>query len=268
MLTREAALITGASSGIGAMYADRLARRGLDLILVARDRARLDDVATRLQSEHGVTAHVLRADLTDPDDLRRVEDRLRTDSSVRWLINNAGATLPSAVLGTDLDRMDTIIRLNVTAVTHLASVAATAFVARGGGTIVNVSSSVVPAPELYRGIYGGTKAYVMNFSLSLQAEVAEHGVRVQVIVPGTTRTEIFKRAGKDIARFDPAIVMEVEDLVDAALAGLDQGEVVTIPSLPDRAEWEALTAARLRMAPNLSRRHPAERYRATEKPRA
>jgi short-subunit dehydrogenase len=168
----------------------------------------------------------------------------------------------SAIVGTPVDAIDDLLALNVVAVTNLATAAADAFVRRGAGTIVNVSSMVVVAPENYRGIYGATKAYVLNLSLSLHAEVAGRGVRVQVLVPGTVRTEIFARAGKDISTMDPANIMEPGDLVDAAIAGLDRGEVVTIPSLEHDEWWDDLTAARHRLLPELSRDRPARRYSA------
>jgi short-subunit dehydrogenase len=254
------ALVTGGSSGIGAAYADRLAQRGYALVLVARNEQRLENVAGRLRGEYGVPVDVLPADLTDRTGLARVEARLDGDERIAMLVNNAGATMRSAVVGTPLDQLDGLIALNLVAVTHLATVAAGAFVRRGGGTIVNVSSMVVVAPETYRGIYGATKAFVLNFSLTLHGEVAERGVRVQVLVPGTVRTEIFARAGKDISTIDPGSIMEPRDLVDAALAGLDRGEIVTIPSLQRAQSWDELTAARLALLPELSRDRPAERY--------
>jgi len=193
-----------------------------------------------------------------------VEDRLRTDPSIDILVNAAGATMRSAVVGTPLEAMDSLIELNVVALTHLSSVAADSFVKRRLGTIVNLSSGVVATPEKYRGIYGATKAYVLNFSISLSAEVQANGVQVQVVVPHATRTEIFQRAGKDIGSFESASIMEPEDLVDAALTGLDRGEVVTIPSLPDAGIWDALTSARMRLGAHLAHGQPADRYRSNE----
>jgi uncharacterized protein len=257
-----AVLITGASSGIGAVYADRLAKRGHDLILVARDRARLDARAARLRSTYGVAVDVLVADLVDRAGVAKVEQRLRDDARIAMFVNNAGMSTPPGTIGADLDRVEQMLSLNVVAATRLASAAATAFAARGRGTIVNIASVLALAPELFNGMYSGTKAYVLNLSLSMQAELAPHGVRVQVVLPGATRTEIWEKSGADISKFPPSMVMEVDEMVDASLAGLDSGEQVTIPALPDLADWDAFTAARLKLQPNLSRDRAAPRYAA------
>jgi short-subunit dehydrogenase len=254
------ALITGASSGIGATYADRLARRGYDLILVARDAPRLEQLAARLQADTGITSEVFRADLTEEADLARVEQRLRSHPTMTMLVNNAGVAVGGPLAGGDLDRLEAMIDLNVVAVTRLASAAATNFVARGAGILINLSSVLALAPEQFNAVYSGTKAYVLNLSLSLHQELSPSGVQVQVVLPGATRTAIWERAGIDVASLPASMLMEVEEMVDAALVGLDRHELVTIPSLPDSADWEAFTAARLHLGPNLSREHAADRY--------
>ncbi len=258
--TKGVALITGASAGIGATYADRLARRGHDLLLVARDGQRLEKLAAHLRAEAGVAVEVLVADLTVRDDLLAVERRLREDGAITFLVNNAGIGPNGPLLGADVDYLDRMIQLNVTALNRLTIAAASTFVPRGRGTIVNLASVVALVPEIFNGTYGGTKAFVLALTQSLQHEVGDRGVRVQAVLPGLTRTEIFERAGMDIDKLDPTMVMEVGDLVDAALAGLDQGELVTIPSLPDPAAWHAAVAARMSLAPNLSKSRPAARY--------
>ena len=259
-----AALITGASSGIGAVYADRLARRGHDLILVARDARRLDAVAARLRAEAGVRVDVLKADLTVKSDLLAVERRLREDDSIDVLVNNAGIAAVGALVSADPDQLDAMLDLNIGAVTRLAVAAASVFAARRRGTIINLSSVTTLIPERFNGAYSGSKAYVLNLSQALCQELAERGVRVQAVLPGATRTEIWARAGVDIDQLDPAMVMGVDEMVDAALAGLDAGELVTIPALPDAADWQAFTDARLKLAPNLSRDRAAARYKALE----
>jgi uncharacterized protein len=256
------ALITGASSGIGAVYADRLARRGHDLVLVARDQQRLETLAQRLRSEAGVKVDVLKADLGQKGDVQKVEQRLRTDPAISLLVNNAGIGPAGPLVGADIEQLDQMIAVNITAVNRLAVAAATVFAARGHGTIINIASVVALVPEIFNGTYSGTKAFVLNLTQALHGEVAKSGVRLQAVLPGLTRTEIFERVGIDMAKFDPKMVMEVGDLVDAALTGLDMGELVTIPSLPDIADWNAASAARLALGPNLSKDKPAARYRS------
>lgn len=254
------ALITGASSGIGALYADRLARRGYDLILVARNRDRLDSLAARLESQTVTMVETVVADLNDADDLRRVENVLRTDSSICMLVNNAGSGLYAPTLESDVDTMQRMISLNVTALMRLSHAAASGFVERRDGAIINIASVVALAPELLNAVYGGTKAFVLAFSQSLKKELADTGVRMQVVLPGATATEFWGNAGKPVTELPPQIVMSVEDLVDAALAGFDLGEFVTIPSLPNVSDWQTLEAARLALHPNLSHARPALRY--------
>jgi hypothetical protein len=258
--SKGTALITGASTGIGAVYADRLAKRGYDLILVARSQDKLNDVARQVQSATHRKVEVLQADLTVPADVKRVAGRLATDTSITALVNNAGVAAAGKLLDSDPDYLDQMIQLNVTALTRLARAAAPAFVARANGLIINIGSIVALAPELLNGTYSGTKAYVQNFSTSLKNELAGKGVTVQVVLPGATATPLWDKAGLPIHNLPAEIVMNTEDMVDASLAGLDQGEFATIPSLPDAADFEAYENARLALAPNLSWKTPAVRY--------
>ena len=257
------ALITGASSGIGAIYADRLARRGHDLILVARNGERLGALAQRLSAETGRTVTPLVADLADKDDLREVEEVLRADPRITLLVNNAGLGSAIPLLQADVDAMESMIELNVTALTRLTYAAVPGFVVRGGGSVINVASIVAVAPELLNGVYGGSKAFVLAFSQQLRHELAGKGIRVQAVLPGATATEFWDIAGRPIASMPHELqqrVMRAEDLVDAALAGFDQGEFVTIPALPEAADWDAVETARRALFPNLSRAIPATRY--------
>jgi short-subunit dehydrogenase len=255
------AVVTGASAGIGAIYADRLARRGHDLILVARSQARLDDVARRVAGATGRTVKTVAADLNDRADLKRVETLLGSDPGITMLVNNAGVGAIEPLLQSNADAMEAMIDLNVTALTRLTYAAAPAFVRRGGGTIINVSSVVAIAPERLNGVYGGTKAFVLALSLSLHKELADKSVRIQAVLPGATATNFWDAAGGSLEQLPSNIVMQSGDLVDAALAGLDQGELVTIPSLPDAADWDAYEAARQRLVPNLSLSLVPARYR-------
>jgi short-subunit dehydrogenase len=260
--TRGFALVTGASSGIGAIYADRLARRGYDLFLVARSRDRLEVLAKRLSTETGRTVETVAADLNNKADLGKVETLLRTDARITALVNNAGFGGVAPLLQSDVERMDDMIALNVTALTRLTYAAVPGLVARGGGTIINIASIVGVAPEILNGVYGGTKAFVLAFSQSLHKELADKHVRVQAVLPGATATDFWELAGQPVEHLPGQIVMRADDMVDAALAGLDLGELVTIPSLPEVADWQAYEAARQKLMPNLSRNTPAARYRA------
>jgi hypothetical protein len=261
--TKGTALVTGASTGIGAIYADRLARRGYDLILVARDAKRLAGLAENLARETGRNIDVVPADLTAKADLRRIEERLRADTSITMLVNNAGVGASAAMIDSDPDSLESMIQLNVVALTRLTSAVAPGFVARRNGIVINISSIVALAPELLNGTYSGTKAYVLNLTQSLHHELGAHGVQVQAVLPGATSTEFWDHAGRPISTVPEAWVMSAAEMVDAALAGLDQHELVTIPSLPDAADWQKANDARLALGPNLSRSQAAGRYKVT-----
>lgn len=255
------ALITGASSGIGATYAERLARRGYDLLLVARDLQRLEALGARLAQENGVKVEVLRADLTDRADLRIVEQRLRSDAAISLLVNNAGVAMNGTLAEADLDKVEQLIQLNVLALTHLSAAAAANFGAVGRGAIINLASVVALVPEMFNAVYSASKAYVLSLTQTLHGELGKSGVQVQAVLPGVTRTEIWERSGMDATQLPPEMIMEVGEMVDASLAGFDQGELVTIPSLPDAADWQALVGARAKLGPNLSRNSAAARYK-------
>jgi len=254
------ALITGSSSGIGAVYADRLAKRGYDLIVVARNQERLNALADRLNSETGRSVEVVVADLNQKADLAEVESILRKDARVTLLVNNAGVGSVAPLVDADIDKMEDMIALNITALTRLTYAAVPSFVRRGRGTIINIASIVGIAPEMLNGVYGGTKAYVIGFTHSLQHELSGKGIRVQAVLPGATATEFWDVAGYSHQNFPKDFVMSAEDLVDAALIGLDQGEVVTIPPLQDGEEWNNWEAQRRAMSGHLSTIKPAPRY--------
>jgi uncharacterized protein len=254
------ALVTGASAGIGARYVQHLAERGYDIIMVARNRERMESLAKRLADETGRRFDVVEADLSAPADVRRVADILRTNSSITMLVNNAGVGAVTPLLDSDADAMEAMIDINVTALTRLTMAVAPAFVARGGGTIINIASIVAVAPALLNGVYGGTKAFVLAYSQSLQHELADKGVRVQAVLPGAISTEFWEIAGTSVESLPQGITMTADNLVKTALAGLDQGEFVTIPSLPDAADWQQFDDARNALAPNLSHEKPAARF--------
>lgn len=254
------AVITGASSGIGAVYADRLAKRGYDLILVARDTVRLNALSSKLQLQSGRKVEIITADLTDKSDLRMLEEVIRHDANIKLLLNNAGTAAVTPLVDSNMDKIESMIQLNITALTRLAAAAAGNFVLQGGGTIINIASIVALAPDMLNGSYSGSKAYVLNLSESMHHELSGKGLRIQAVLPGATHTELWDRAGFAVSNLPEEIVMSAEEMVDAALVGLDQGEVITIPSLPDAKDWDQYAAARLHLRPNLSLNHPAKRY--------
>lgn len=257
---RNTVLITGASTGIGATYADRFARRGHGLVLVARNQERLESVASRLRTDTGVSIDIVRADVTDTHDLAAIETRLRDDARIGILINNAGGGLPGGFLQQSPDDVARLIALNTTAVTRLASAVVPRFAAAATGAIVNISSVVGLAPEFGMSVYGATKAFVAYLSQGLSLELGPRGVYVQAVLPAATRTELWDHAGIDVNTLTG--VMEVGDLVDAALVGFDRREAVTIPPLHDVAQWDAHQAARQAMLPGIAQSQPAERYLA------
>ena len=256
------ALVTGASSGIGALYAEKLAQQGYDLILVARNRERLNALASVISTRSGRAVEVLAADLGDRASLARVEEQLRQDASITLLVNNAGIGTHTPLLQSDVEQMTRMVDLNVTAPMRLTYAAVPGFVARGRGAIINIASVVALAPEVLNGVYGGSKAFVLAFSQSLQHELAGTGVQVQAVLPGATATDFWAIGGLPVETLDQRIVMRAEDLVDAALLGFARGEKVTIPSLHASEEWDAFEAARLTMAGHLSSNTVAQRYAA------
>jgi short-subunit dehydrogenase len=258
--SKGTAFITGASRGIGAVYADRLARRGYDLILVARTEARIKALSARLTSETGRSVTALSADLNDKADLAKLETTLRDDQSITMLVNNAGVATVAQLLDADVEKMDAMIALNITALTRLTYAAAPRFVARGAGTIINIASVVGISPETVNGVYGATKAFVIALSHSLQHELADKGIRIQAVLPGATATDLWEIAGLPWQKLPPSIVMSPEDMVDAALMGLDQGELVTIPGLLDGDEWTRFEGARRALSQRFGNAAPAPRY--------
>jgi hypothetical protein len=227
--TQGTAVVTDAASGIGAIYADRLARRGYDLVLVARNCERLDDVARRpTTDETGRTVKVVAADLAEKMDLGRIEALLRSDLSISLLVNSASVGVSGPLAEFDVDKMEDMIALNVRALTRLTSAAVPGFVSRGGGTIINIASGVI-APGFLNGVYAGTKAFVLALSLSLHEQLSDKNIRVQ----------FWEIAGHPIEHLPRQIVMQAGDMIDAALAGLDYDELAILSPLPDAADWQA-----------------------------
>ena len=255
MTARRTALVTGASSGIGLAFAERLAADGYDAVLVARDRERLEALAARLRTASGVQAEVLVADLSDPASRRRVEERLGEGAPVDLLVNNAGYATPGEFVDTPPGVLAANLEVNVGAVLALTRAALPGMQRRGSGAIVNVSSIAGFLPG--RGsVYGAGKAYVTTLSQSLALSAAPHGVRVMALCPGYTKTEFHQRIGQE--RSGPAwLWMDADRVVDDALADLARGRVLSIPG----AVYKGIYAATRVVPPSLVRRLAARSAR-------
>ncbi|MDZ7321499.1 SDR family oxidoreductase [Kosakonia sacchari] len=254
------ALITGASSGIGAIYADRLAARGYDLLLVARRGDRLNTLADDLQHRHGVKISTLVADLSTAEGIQQVEAVLRDDTTISLLVNNAGAANLAPILSSSADQHEAINTLNTTALMRLTLAVLPRFVENNQGTIINIASVVAFHARAGSAVYSATKAWVLNFTRGLQEEFAGSNVRIQAVLPAATATEIWGHSGITLDALPEGSVMTSEDLVDAALAGLDQGELVTVPPVEDLQLWDNWEAARLALFSASRNGKPASRY--------
>lgn len=258
----KTAVVTGASSGIGAVYAQRLAARGYDLVLVARRADRLAALAEQLIKAHGVDVRVLAADLEKDADVARVETLLKEDSSVAMLVNNAGLARLRPLLETSADDAHSQVALNITALTRLTQAVLPAFIARDAGTIINVASVLAVHSLPISAVYSGSKAYVLAFTRGLQDELAKTGVTVQLALPASTATEIWSEevSGIPLSALRKESIMSAEDMVDAALTGLDNGETITWPSVADEGLWTAYDAARSSLFAATQTGLPAPRY--------
>lgn len=256
------AIVTGASQGIGAVYARKLAERGYDVVLAARNAQRLREQAAAIRETTGRKVEVLALDLSVTADVAVLAERLDSDRSISILVNNAGMTLPGGLLANDADAVRRLIALNITAPTLLAQAAAKAFAARGRGAIVNISSVTAFLPERFDGPYSGSKSYILNLTLSLASKGKDSGVKFQAVLPGPTNTDMWARSSVPASVIPPERIMEPEDLVEAALIGLDRGEIVTAPTISDESVWQAYEAARHALGPHLAAGKSAPRYRA------
>ena len=258
--TRKVAAITGASSGIGSVYADRFAARGYDLILIARRGERLAALSGQLSAVYGVEVEVISADLTKEADLVRVAGSLTDSAALRVVVNNAGNSRLAPLADTSAAESASMIALNIVALTRLTEAVLPSFLSQKDGLIINIASVLSLHALPTSAIYSGTKGYVLNFSRGLQQELAGTGVRLQVVLPGTTATELWDLSGVPLASLNKAKIMSAEDMVDAALAGLDNHEDVTLPSVADASLWDAYDAARSKLFLATQTGKPAPRY--------
>lgn len=261
MSSSTTALITGASSGIGRVYAQRLADRGHDLVLVARRADRLETLAAELKSAHSVEVRIVPADLTAEADLVRIEQLLASDA-IDILINNAGTgPVASTADLSDADAISTLA-LNVAALMRLTRAALPGMRSRKSGTIVNIGSVLAFHAMPVTTLYSATKAFVLTYSSGIQQEVQADGILVQAVLPAGTVTDFYETAGVSITDFDPAVFMTAEQLVDAALAGMDRREEVTLPSVHDETLWTTYDTARAQLFGGTQNGSPAPRYLA------
>ena len=258
--SKGTAVITGASGGIGAVYADRFAKRGYDVLLIARDGKRLGDVAKRLSEQYGAKTATVVADLTDRSALLRLEAQLQSDKNVSVLVNNAGFGGTKSLVDSSVDELENMIFLNVTALTRLTAAVLPNLIAKKAGAVINIASVVAVNPDALNGTYSGSKAYVLNFTQSLFKTLKDTGVQVQAVLPGATRTDFWDRAGLPVHNLPEKNVMSAEACVDAALAAFDEKELVTIPALPDVEVWNRYEQSRLALYPFLSSKEAAKRY--------
>ncbi|MCB5185009.1 SDR family oxidoreductase [Methylobacillus gramineus] len=241
---RKIAVITGASSGIGAVYADRFAKRGYDLVLVARRAERLKALAETISKTHGVSVEPFVADLATDEGQASVAQVLATNPAVSVLVNNAGSARLAPIIGSPLEDSLSQIALNITALTRLTHAALPGMKARNEGLIINIASALSLHSLPISSVYSGTKAFVLNFSRGLQQEVADTSVKIQVVLPAATATELWDQSGVPLAALNPETVMATDAMVDAALIALDKGESITLPSVADAELIERFETAR------------------------
>lgn len=265
--TRPCALVTGASSGIGAAFAERLANDGYDMIIVARRQDRLEELAVELHQRHTANVEVLAADLTKSESLRIVEKRIADEPALEMLVNNAGFGGYMPFVELDPDKAEELINLKVLAVTRLTRAALPGMLARGRGAIINVSSRLAFSAPLgsaqlpKRAVYAGANAYINSFSQLVQSELEGTGVQVQALCPGVVATEFHSHVGADTSRFPLSIVMQAEDLVDASLKGLKLGEVICVPAMEDTNLLAQIQEGQKRFFENTRGGTPAARYK-------
>jgi uncharacterized protein len=227
-VARPTALVTGASSGIGAAFARRLAADGYGLVLVARGADRLEETAHRLGTEHGVPIEVLVSDLATDEGRERVADRL-SDPGVDMLVNNAGMSLNTSFLRSTPEREAQLLSLNVHAVMRLTLAALPGMVERRRGEIVNVSSVSGFGAAMPGSTYPASKAWVTNFSESVGLSVAPFGVRVMALCPGYVRTEFHRRAGINMSKTPEWLWLDADELIRDAMRDLRRGRLVSVP---------------------------------------
>jgi short-subunit dehydrogenase len=254
------AVITGASAGIGKVFAERLGKRGYDLILIARRLDKLNSLSAKLQEEYGVSVQTIPADLANSTQLRDVEDMIAADERVSLLLNNAGTATLGAFVDSTAEDISAMIDLNIVALTRLTHAVLPGFKRRDRGSIINIGSVLGLNSLPVSSIYSGTKGYVLNFTRGIQQEFAGTNVRVQLVLPGAIATDLWDISGIPLSQLDPATVITAENAVDATLAGFDRGESLTFPSLNDLKLFANYDSARASLFAATLTGQPANRY--------
>ncbi|WP_050419728.1 SDR family NAD(P)-dependent oxidoreductase [Bradyrhizobium tropiciagri] len=255
------AVVTGASSGIGVAYAEQLARRGHDLVLVARRKDRLDALAARLSKVASRKVEVLVTDLAKPEGIRSVETLLSERDDIDLLVNNAGLGALGPAAAANADAVESLVLVNVLALTRLSLAAVRNFQKRNRGTLINIASVIALGPAPGAAAYSGSKAYVLNFSRSLEMECANTAVSVQTILPGPVHSEFFEQSGVTKPMFPEHLYMTADQLVATSLKGLELKESVCFPTLPELDQWGEYESARKKFAKSIvTTGIPAQRY--------
>ncbi len=258
---RPVALVTGASAGIGVAFAERLASTGNDLILVARRRERLEDLALRLGNETGSAARVVVADLSDPAGIRSVQETVAGEPNLDLVVNNAGFSGYRPFVELAPDEAERLIQIHCIATARLTRAALPGMIERGRGGIINVASllafsqSLPPDPMPFRTTYAACKAFMVTFTVTLRHELAGTGVRATVCCPGMVETEFHGPNWQGPPR------MDARDVVTACLLGIERNEAICVPSLEDEQAIEDLHAAQRSLTGNARSTTLAARYR-------
>lgn len=254
------AVVTGASSGLGKVFAQRLAERGYNLKLVARREDKLNELADVLRAKYGVTVTNYVADLSNATDLEKVATDIQNDSDITFFINNAGTSTLAPSTKTSVAKQKEMVDVNITALMLLSNAVLPGFIERNQGTLVNIGSVLGAYTLPMSSIYSGTKGFVVQYTRGLQEEVKGTNVKVQLVNPSITATEIWEVGGVPLSALDQAAIMTTEDCVDAAFAGLDAGELATFPSVHNQELIDTYENARIQLFTGSQTGKPAERY--------
>lgn len=244
------ALVTGAGSPIGSVYADRLAKRGYDLILVDNDKLQIEALAQCISFDTGRHVEVVVADLCNARDVGRVEKIVRESTQITALVNGAASGGSPHLLEATTEELVQELDVNVMALARLTMAAAARFRSVSYGSIINVASVASIAPERTNGVSCGARSFVLAFTLMLHKELACSDIRVQAVLPGALATDFWDLAGVPIEDFPRSVVTSAVELVDAALRAFDEGELISVPALPDIVDCNAYDTARRALLPS------------------